>query len=70
MRKSQFNFIRRNIRESPQHFKMLDTETKRYELAEKIKLVKDKKEDIEVQKRKMNIIWLNKWALIREKKEE
>lgn len=25
---------------------------------------------MEIQKRKMNILWLNKWALIREKKEE
>ena len=30
----------------------------------------DRKKELESSKRKMNIIWLNKWALIREKKEE
>jgi hypothetical protein len=69
-RKSDFNFIRKNIEESPTHFKTLDYDGKRYELQERIKMAKDRKSDMEEEKRKMNIIWIHKWALIKEKREE
>ena len=69
-RKSDFNFIRKNIEESPTHFKTLDYDGKRYELQERIKIAKDRKTDMEAEKRKMNIIWIHKWALIKEKREE
>jgi hypothetical protein len=63
-------YIRKNIEESPTHFKTLDYDGKRYELQERIKMAKDRKSDMEAEKRKMNIIWIHKWALIKEKREE
>lgn len=69
-RKSEFNFIRKNIEESPTHFKSIDFEGKRFELQERIRIAKERKSDMEAEKRKMNIIWIHKWALIKEKKEE
>lgn len=69
-RKSEYNFIRRNIEESPSHFKTIDYDGKRLELQERIRMAKDRKSDMEAEKRKMNIIWIHKWALIKEKREE
>ncbi len=70
MRRSEFNFIRRNIEESPTHFKTLDFDSRGWEREERIRLAKERKSDMEAEKRKMNIIWIHKWALIKEKKEE
>jgi hypothetical protein len=69
-RKSEFNFVRKNIEESPTHFKTIDFDGKRFELQERIKMAKERKPDMEAEKRKMNIIWIHKWALIKEKREE
>jgi hypothetical protein len=69
-RKSEFNFVRKNIEESPTHFKTIDFDGKRFELQERIKMAKERKSDMEAEKRKMNIIWIHKWALIKEKREE
>lgn len=69
-RRSEFNFVRRNIEESPTHFKTLDLDSRAYEREERIRLAKERKSDMEAEKRKMNIIWIHKWALIKEKKEE
>jgi predicted nucleic acid-binding Zn-ribbon protein len=69
-RKSEYNFIRKNIEESPSHFKTIDYEGKRLELQERIQIAKERKSDMEAEKRKMNIIWIHKWALIKEKREE
>jgi hypothetical protein len=33
-------------------------------------MAKERKPDMEAEKRKMNIIWMHKWALIKEKREE
>ena len=35
-RKSEYNFIRKNIEESPSHFKSIDYDGKRMELQERI----------------------------------
>ena len=40
------------------------------ELQERIQIAKERKSDMEAEKRKMNIIWIHKWALIKEKREE
>ena len=40
------------------------------ELQERIQMAKERKSDMEAEKRKMNIIWIHKWALIKEKREE
>jgi hypothetical protein len=69
-RRSQYNFIRKNIEESPTHFKTIDYDGKRFELQERIRVAKERKSDMEAEKRKMNIIWIHKWALIKEKREE
>jgi hypothetical protein len=70
MRRNEFSYIKRNIRDSPSHFKNLDFVQRKQENDNKIRFAKERKSDIEVHKRKMNIIWLNKWSLIREKREE
>ena len=56
--------------ESPTHFKTIDHEGKRLELQERIRMAKERKSDMESEKRKMNIIWIHKWALVKEKREE
>ena len=40
------------------------------ELQEKIRIAEERREDMSLSKRKMNIIWIHKWALIKEKKDE
>ena len=70
MRRTQFNFIRKNIIESPNHFRNQDFDTKKSELCDKIKIAQERKSDMEINKRKMNIVWIHKWALIKEKREE
>ena len=70
MRRSQFSFVRKNIEESPSYFRTIDYESKRLDLSEKIVSAQEKKADIELEKRKMNIINIHKWQLIKEKREE
>jgi len=70
MRKSEFSFVRKNIEESPNYFRTLDYETKKQDLSEKIISAQEKKAEIDLEKRKMNIINIHKWKLIKEKREE
>lgn len=70
LRRTQFNFIKKNIRESPNYFRNKDYELKKFELSEKLATAQERRSDFEVSKRKMDIIWINKWALIKEKREE
>jgi len=62
--------VRKNIEESPSYFRNIDYENKRLDLSEKIVSAQEKKADIELEKRKMNIINIHKWKLIKEKREE
>jgi hypothetical protein len=39
-------------------------------LQEKIRIAEERREEMSISKRKMNIIWLHKWALIKEKRDE
>ena len=70
LRKIRFNFIQKNKIESPNYFKTLDFDLRGQELTEKIEGAKSRKSEFEVGKRKMNIIWLHKWDLIKEKQDE
>jgi hypothetical protein len=70
MRRSQFSFVRKNIEESPNHFRTIDYDNKKLELSEKIMNALEKKADIDLERRKMNIINIHKWQLVKEKREE
>lgn len=40
------------------------------DLKERTRVAEERREDMLVSKRKMNIVWLHKWSLIKEKKEQ